>query len=45
MALTLGALLLARASAGSAVSDEVLAACRTWALPELSVPAARRRSA
>jgi len=36
MALTIGALILARASAGSAVSDEVLEACRKWALPELN---------
>lgn len=43
MALTIGALILARASAGSAVSDEVLAACQKWALPELNVPTARRR--
>lgn len=45
MALTLGALLLAWASAGSPVSDEVLAACQNWALPELSLPAARSRRA
>ncbi len=43
MALTIGGLLLARASAGAAVSDEVLAACRKWALPELSVTSDRRR--
>jgi TetR/AcrR family transcriptional repressor of nem operon len=35
MALTVGGLLIARASAGSAISDEMLAACRKWALPEL----------
>jgi TetR/AcrR family transcriptional repressor of nem operon len=45
MALTIGALLLARASAGSAVSDEVLAACQKWALPELTLPPERRRRA
>lgn len=35
MALTIGGLLLARASAGASVSDEVLEACHKWALPEL----------
>ena len=45
MALTLGALTLARASAGAAVSDEVLAACQKWALPELHGPMERRRRA
>lgn len=45
MALTIGALILARASAGAAVSDEVLAACRKWALPELNVRSERRRRA
>ena len=44
MALTIGALILARASAGSAVSDDLLAACRKWALPELNVRTERRRS-
>ena len=34
MALTIGGLLLARASAGAPVSGEVLAACQKWALPE-----------
>jgi len=34
MALTIGGLLLARASATAAVSGEVLAACQKWALPE-----------
>lgn len=43
MALTIGALILARASAGAAVSDEVLAACRKWALPELNLRTERRR--
>lgn len=45
MALTIGALILARASAGAPVSDEVLAACRKWALPELNVAPARRHRA
>ena len=45
MALTIGALLLARASAGAAVSDEVLAACQKWALPELNMRTERRRRA
>lgn len=45
MALTIGALILARASAGAVVSDEVLAACQKWALPELNMPAQRRRRA
>jgi TetR/AcrR family transcriptional repressor of nem operon len=34
MALTIGGLVLARASRGSAVSEDLLAACRSWALPE-----------
>jgi TetR/AcrR family transcriptional repressor of nem operon len=34
MALTIGGLLLAKASAGSPLSNALLAACRTWALPE-----------
>ncbi len=45
MALTIGGLLLARAAAGSAVSDEVLAACQKWALPELTMPVERHRRA
>jgi TetR/AcrR family transcriptional regulator, transcriptional repressor for nem operon len=35
LALTLGGLLLARGTKGQPVSDEILAACRKWALPEL----------
>jgi len=35
MALTIGGLLLARASATAAISGEVLSACQKWALPEL----------
>jgi TetR/AcrR family transcriptional repressor of nem operon len=35
MALTIGGLLLARASSTAAISSEVLAACQKWALPEL----------
>ena len=34
MALTIGGLLLARAARGSAISEEMLSACRSWALPE-----------
>jgi TetR/AcrR family transcriptional repressor of nem operon len=34
LALTLGALVLARATRGAAISDEVLVASRKWALPE-----------
>lgn len=33
-ALTIGGLLLARACAGHPMSDEILSACRRWALPE-----------
>ena len=36
MALTIGGLLLARASRGSDLSDEFLKACSKWCLPELS---------
>jgi TetR/AcrR family transcriptional repressor of nem operon len=35
MALTIGGLLLSRATRGSAISEELLDACRSWALPEL----------
>lgn len=38
MALTLGGLLLARATSGDPLSDEILESCRKWALPELDVP-------
>ena len=33
-ALTIGGLLLARACYGDPLSDEILSACRKWALPE-----------
>jgi TetR/AcrR family transcriptional repressor of nem operon len=33
-ALTIGGLLLARACRGDSLSDEILGACRKWALPE-----------
>jgi TetR/AcrR family transcriptional repressor of nem operon len=42
MALTVGGLLLARATRGSAISDEMLAACRKWALPEFDAAARSR---
>jgi TetR/AcrR family transcriptional repressor of nem operon len=35
MALTIGGLLLARAACGNPMSEEILAACKQWALPEL----------
>ena len=34
MALTIGGLLLSRASRGHAISEDMLSACRAWALPE-----------
>lgn len=34
MALTIGGLLLARAAKGNRISEELLSACRKWALPE-----------
>jgi TetR/AcrR family transcriptional repressor of nem operon len=34
-ALTIGGLILARATAGDPLSDEILEACAKWALPEL----------
>jgi TetR/AcrR family transcriptional repressor of nem operon len=34
MALTIGGLLLARAAKGTPISEELLSACRSWALPE-----------
>ncbi len=37
VALTIGGLLLARASRGTPISEEMLAACKLWALPELDV--------
>ena len=36
MALTVGGLLLARATRGDAVSEEILDACRKWALPDIA---------
>lgn len=36
-ALTIGGLLLARATVGDPLSDEILAACAQWALPEFDV--------
>jgi TetR/AcrR family transcriptional repressor of nem operon len=36
MALTVGGLLLSRATKGDPASEEILAACRKWALPELA---------
>jgi TetR/AcrR family transcriptional repressor of nem operon len=42
MALTLGGVLLARATVGDPLSDEILEACRKWALPELDVPTSHR---
>jgi TetR/AcrR family transcriptional repressor of nem operon len=41
MALTIGGLLLSRASRGNAISEELLAACKLWALPELAAAPAR----
>ena len=34
MALTIGGLLLSRAARGTPISEELLSACRSWALPE-----------
>jgi TetR/AcrR family transcriptional regulator, transcriptional repressor for nem operon len=45
MALTIGGLLLARATQGYPVSEELLAACRKWALPELDIPEPDKRNA
>jgi TetR/AcrR family transcriptional repressor of nem operon len=39
MALTIGGLLLARAAGSTPMSEELLAACRKWALPELDAAA------
>lgn len=43
-ALTIGGLILARATAGDPLSDEILDACAKWALPEFDgdLPAVRR---
>ena len=38
MAPTIGGLLLARATSGDPLSDDILEACRKWALPERDVP-------
>ena len=43
LALTLGGLLLARGTKGEAVSNEILVACRKWALPELDAARAVQR--
>jgi len=46
MALTIGGLLLSRATRGNPVSEEMLEACKKWALPELDLKSsstARRR--
>jgi TetR/AcrR family transcriptional repressor of nem operon len=40
MALTIGGLLLARAAQGNPISDEMISACRKWALPESEQPGA-----
>ena len=40
MALTIGGVLLSRASRGHPMSEEMLAACRKWALPELDAQTA-----
>jgi len=42
-ALTIGGLLLARATNGSPLSDEILEACAKWALPELDEDEGARR--
>ena len=44
MALSIGGLLLSRALRGSRMSDDMLHACRKWALPELDAnpPTAKR---
>jgi len=50
MALTIDGLLLARAARGTSISEEMLSACRCWALPEargdMSTPprSSRRRT-
>lgn len=43
-ALTIGGLILARATAGDPLSDDILAACAKWALPELDEEAERAAS-
>jgi TetR/AcrR family transcriptional repressor of nem operon len=42
-ALTIGGLLLARACRGDALSDEILGACKKWALPEQDVRGQRQQ--
>jgi TetR/AcrR family transcriptional repressor of nem operon len=42
IALTVGGLLLARATAGSEMSGDILDACRKWALPEADVKKPKR---
>jgi TetR/AcrR family transcriptional repressor of nem operon len=42
-ALTIGGLLLARATSGDPLSDEILEACRKWALPERDLPEPTRK--
>jgi TetR/AcrR family transcriptional repressor of nem operon len=41
MALTIGGLLLARATKGNSISDELLLACERWALPEFQAQRSR----
>jgi hypothetical protein len=41
MALTIGGLLLARAAHGNAISEEMISACRKWALLEAEQTGAR----
>lgn len=41
-ALTIGGLILARATAGDPLSDEILEACRKWALPERDLREVRK---
>jgi TetR/AcrR family transcriptional repressor of nem operon len=43
MALTIGGLLLSRATRGQPISQELLAACRKWAVPERDEPSSRGR--
>jgi TetR/AcrR family transcriptional repressor of nem operon len=42
MALTIGGLLLSRAALGRPISEELLSACRKWALPEAGLRDSRR---
>ncbi|MGC4084447.1 MAG: TetR/AcrR family transcriptional regulator [Vicinamibacterales bacterium] len=43
-ALTIGGLLLARATSGSELSDEILEACKQWALPEQDLLDPKRKA-